>query len=48
MNLKMSLMVVGAVIFGYGVATSDLGIKVLPLSLGFCIFVIGLCMNKKN
>ena len=46
MNLRMTLMVVGAVIFGYGVMTSTLGIKILPLGLGFCLFAIGLCVKN--
>lgn len=45
MNLRVALMIIGGIIFGFGIS-SDLGIRVLPLGLGFLIFVIGICIKN--
>ena len=46
MNRRIALMALGAIIFGFGIS-SDLGIRMLPVGLGFLIFVIGLCIKNK-
>lgn len=47
MNFKLILIVFGAVILFFGISSSyGMGINMLPIGLGFCLLMIGLCMKN--